>query len=918
MALIFLTVIHGLIVLVHAIEFSPLPINWDKVPTTLDTTSFQRDLEICQCDLTVGRCDINCCCDKDCNAIQQNSLFRGGCLPSGENVPLISRCSDQILIANNLDQSRSILSQDENGVTCIVVNNSPVQGLYYQDASAVADQATFNDLTQYKSFSPNANIYDMDMNSMSPSFYKSGDPIKVAFNSSNSQFGFFNIPQPSASTECNDLNPARFLVDTESICTRMASNFNLSCARGTELDLDRYWNGIKVISDPASPSILSNVTLSSIQCVDLNTGIASDCIGGIGLLFGNTCVNALSEITYSFYYNITAENFTTLTNVDVQAKLATFNLSTLALATQKFITKFISVSMLNDSLTQTEQVTEMVGKIRSGNPGYITGLPILSGKLATNSTLSAIEYSPDPLSGITLLRNVPAIDTISCPLATDPINRIPVTFNEDIITGCTKYYNFDDINLRCDEIRKEIYKLQTLTLENLSHVAKFGNASYLNVNEWIMILKPSSQSVDGSQITLGDTPGTCSNVLTSLDIKFIVANFGSKKNPQKGIVGAQVQYISGYLRYKCSYPLDCTVTGRSKLQAFQISSSVTWVDLPDQTTNMFIPPPPKLIPSLPDDIFYPFQLSGSLKNKLNLYMSGVFFFIIIIVCHVNSAVKRLMKEYQDLQNDPCPEFVAAPLEDDIFEWHFTIRGPPDGGFLGGRYHGRIIFPADYPFKPPNISFLTPNGRFEVGKKICLSITGYHPEYWRPAWGVRLALVAIISFFPTKGDGAIGSLDYTEEERKIFAKKSRLWSCPSCRAGKNEDLLPDESQQPTVKLEVDPEITLTVKDQDTSQSKAAESSPADPSHVVEPDTLTTNASEKAISVQEQSGLRNRASVTSSNPSLTNNPTVATTVMTPPQTFKRHHIDIALFIVLFLLAAKPFVDWLRSADSDEEDD
>ena len=60
-------------------------------------------------------------------------------------------------------------------------------------------------------------------------------------------------------------------------------------------------------------------------------------------------------------------------------------------------------------------------------------------------------------------------------------------------------------------------------------------------------------------------------------------------------------------------------------------------------------------------------------------------------------------------------------------------------------------------KPPNITFLTPNGRFETNKKICLSISGYHPETWRPSWSIRTALLAMIGFMPTHGTGAIGSL-----------------------------------------------------------------------------------------------------------------------------------------------------------------
>ena len=53
--------------------------------------------------------------------------------------------------------------------------------------------------------------------------------------------------------------------------------------------------------------------------------------------------------------------------------------------------------------------------------------------------------------------------------------------------------------------------------------------------------------------------------------------------------------------------------------------------------------------------------------------------------------------------------------------------------------------------------LTPSGRFETGVKICLSITQHHPDHWQPAWGVRTALTALQSFFPTEGGGAIGSL-----------------------------------------------------------------------------------------------------------------------------------------------------------------
>ncbi|XP_006007151.1 ubiquitin-conjugating enzyme E2 J1 isoform X4 [Latimeria chalumnae] len=144
------------------------------------------------------------------------------------------------------------------------------------------------------------------------------------------------------------------------------------------------------------------------------------------------------------------------------------------------------------------------------------------------------------------------------------------------------------------------------------------------------------------------------------------------------------------------------------------------------------------------------------------------------------AVKRLMKEAAELK-DPTEHYHAQPLEDNLFEWHFTVRGPPDSEFDGGVYHGRIVLPPEYPMKPPSIILLTPNGRFEVGKKICLSISGHHPETWQPSWSIRTALLAIIGFMPTKGEGAIGSLDYTPEERKALAKRSQEFCCEGCGA-----------------------------------------------------------------------------------------------------------------------------------------
>ncbi|KIS66219.1 putative E2 ubiquitin-conjugating enzyme [Mycosarcoma maydis] len=161
----------------------------------------------------------------------------------------------------------------------------------------------------------------------------------------------------------------------------------------------------------------------------------------------------------------------------------------------------------------------------------------------------------------------------------------------------------------------------------------------------------------------------------------------------------------------------------------------------------------------------------------------------------SSAVKRILSEARELGCDSSDLYTAAPLEDNIFEWHFTLRGPANTEFADGLYHGRILLPAEYPMRPPNLMLLTPNGRWELNKKICLTFTGFHEEMWQPAWGIRTALLGLQTFMTAKAEAAvgIGSLDYPVEARKRMASESRRWRCDICEKSTLE-MLPDADEQ----------------------------------------------------------------------------------------------------------------------------
>ncbi len=166
-------------------------------------------------------------------------------------------------------------------------------------------------------------------------------------------------------------------------------------------------------------------------------------------------------------------------------------------------------------------------------------------------------------------------------------------------------------------------------------------------------------------------------------------------------------------------------------------------------------------------------------------------------------VKRLMRECKELGTSPPPGVIAKPLDNNLFEWHFTISGVekthfegmkarrrwpslfPFQQFTGGRYHGKLLFPSEYPFKPPNLIMMTPSGRFEVGKKICLNFSGYHPEQWQPSWTISGMLTALRAFFETRGTGAIGAIEVNPEQRRKLAKASLRFVCNACHAKMSE-------------------------------------------------------------------------------------------------------------------------------------
>ncbi|KAF2487527.1 ubiquitin-conjugating enzyme E2 6 [Neohortaea acidophila] len=139
-----------------------------------------------------------------------------------------------------------------------------------------------------------------------------------------------------------------------------------------------------------------------------------------------------------------------------------------------------------------------------------------------------------------------------------------------------------------------------------------------------------------------------------------------------------------------------------------------------------------------------------------------------------AAHKRLTREYAMLEANPTQYITAHPSETNILEWHYILTGPPSTPYEGGQYWGTLVFPSDYPFKPPAIRMHTPSGRFRCSERLCLSISDFHPKSFNPAWSVSTILLGVLSFMSSE-EITTGSIVASEAERKVHAARTRWWN-----------------------------------------------------------------------------------------------------------------------------------------------
>lgn len=133
--------------------------------------------------------------------------------------------------------------------------------------------------------------------------------------------------------------------------------------------------------------------------------------------------------------------------------------------------------------------------------------------------------------------------------------------------------------------------------------------------------------------------------------------------------------------------------------------------------------------------------------------------------------KRLQNELKLLKKNPLDLIDFFPEESNIFTWYFIVKGPEKTDYEGGFFIGQILISQNYPKTPVDFKMLTPNGRFEIEKKICLTNSGYHSEEWSPIWNMSTIMLGFLSIMADDSTSGLNHIKKTPSERKELAKNS---------------------------------------------------------------------------------------------------------------------------------------------------
>lgn len=142
-----------------------------------------------------------------------------------------------------------------------------------------------------------------------------------------------------------------------------------------------------------------------------------------------------------------------------------------------------------------------------------------------------------------------------------------------------------------------------------------------------------------------------------------------------------------------------------------------------------------------------------------------------------SSLTRLQKELRMMTNEPVANCSASIVNDNFYEWEAILIGPRDTPYENGIFKLKLHIPNDYPFKPPQVRFMTkiyhPN--INSSGQICLDIL---KTQWSPSLTISKLLLSLLALMdqPNPDDPLVLEVArQMKTNRESYYQTARNWT-----------------------------------------------------------------------------------------------------------------------------------------------
>ncbi|CAN0403321.1 unnamed protein product [Pylaiella littoralis] len=606
----------------------------------------------CTCDLTAAQCDVNCCCDAECTQTELERFAElEACLDEGPADEVTTTCysTDRLDTINpRYPLTGGGAAQGAvDGLLCVQYDNSASKGVFFEDPGTLPISIFGDSGASEYSYHDNLVVPAASGITETDAFFDRGDRIPTAFlddgGGTVAAFGgFFPLPIADDGGGCNDANfvefedPVPAKQGGENACARGVESLESQCT--SVFGWERFSDQLYVATDgtvaPASAIITEDyipVEVSSVKWRDWDTGQESDfadvncgafyyeeggaatnassaCIlgggGGDTIATGVNVTAGCKNALASTCYTISHDGGGSVTAVSAALVLTDIppgpnGGSSSAVSSQHFSVEFRldATSDASSEMTRSQDLGNLVERGRSGNPGYLPGLPVLAGILASSDDFEYVAAGGSSGGG--------GLDLmVGEGRGCDDVGTSPVEFAYDGLGCCVLSLTRDALAEHCVGSGQYVDPdtgFTPLAFQNTSssveYLGSYGNSDPLDVSQWIEM--PVASSADTA--SWDDKSGVCSSVVSTLEYRVLYAVVGSAANPQSKIVSAAARYGKSDWIWR---------EEASSEQNFLVCNSVSF-KMHEQETRRYTPPSPPVVFTVPWDVFYPFFISTS-------------------------------------------------------------------------------------------------------------------------------------------------------------------------------------------------------------------------------------------------------------------------------------------------------------------